>query len=52
MKCKIFIVEDHPIMRWGYASLINRELDLEVCGEASSAANALESILEEKGVVA
>lgn len=46
MKYRIFIVEDHPIMRRGYRTLINGELDLEVCGEAETAAEALEKIPE------
>ena len=41
---KIFVVDDHPIMRRGYASLINREPDLAVCGEAGNAADALTMI--------
>ncbi len=41
---KIFIVDDHPIMRRGLAELINLEKDLVVCGEAESAQTALEFI--------
>jgi DNA-binding NarL/FixJ family response regulator len=41
MKKRIFIVDDHPLMRRGYASLIDREADLMVCGEAGSAQEAL-----------
>jgi DNA-binding NarL/FixJ family response regulator len=44
MKYKIFIVEDHPVMRRGYKALINGEMDLEVCGEAATAAEALQRI--------
>ena len=44
MKYKIFILEDHPIMRRGYRTLINGEMDIEVCGEAETAAEALEKI--------
>lgn len=46
MKSRIFILEDHPIMRRGYRTLINGEMDLEVCGEAETAAEALEKIPE------
>jgi len=42
MVSRIFLVEDHPVMREGYASLLNAEPDLEVCGEASSAEEAFE----------
>ena len=38
---KILIVDDHPIVRHGLAKLINDEPDLEVCGEADSAGDAL-----------
>lgn len=44
MARNIFIVDDHPIMRRGYASLIGREADLTVCGEAGSAQEALAAI--------
>ncbi len=43
-KQKIFLADDHPITRQGIAVLINREPDLEVCGEAASAALALDLI--------
>ncbi|HNS14524.1 MAG TPA: response regulator transcription factor [Syntrophorhabdaceae bacterium] len=39
---KIFIVDDHPIVRKGLAQLINQEPDMVVCGEAENAQNALE----------
>ncbi|OPY69640.1 MAG: Oxygen regulatory protein NreC [Syntrophorhabdus sp. PtaU1.Bin002] len=41
-KHKIFIVDDHPIVRKGLSQLINQEADLSVCGEAASAQSALE----------
>jgi DNA-binding NarL/FixJ family response regulator len=41
-KHKIFIVDDHPIVRKGLTQLINQENDLVVCGEAESANSALE----------
>lgn len=41
-KHKIFIVDDHPIVRKGLTQLINQENDLVVCGEAESAHGALE----------
>jgi DNA-binding NarL/FixJ family response regulator len=43
---RIFIVEDHPVVRGGYLAFIQREKDLEVCGEAASAEEALEQIPE------
>jgi DNA-binding NarL/FixJ family response regulator len=40
----ILIVDDHPMMREGLASLLNAQKDIEVCGEAETAAQALEMI--------
>ncbi|HOE16230.1 MAG TPA: response regulator transcription factor [Syntrophorhabdaceae bacterium] len=39
---KIFIVDDHPIVRKGLAQLINQEPDMVICGEAENAQSALE----------
>lgn len=36
------MVDDHPIMRLGLSQLIQAEDDLEVCGEASTAREALD----------
>ncbi len=44
MPYKLFIVEDHPVIRSAYVRLIQRQPDLEVCGEAGSANQALELI--------
>jgi|SRR4029077_8726988 DNA-binding NarL/FixJ family response regulator len=33
-KHRVFVVDDHPIVRQGLALLINQEADLVVCGEA------------------
>ncbi|MCW5556992.1 MAG: response regulator transcription factor, partial [Verrucomicrobiae bacterium] len=38
------LVDDHPLMRRGQADLLNRESDLEVCGEAGSAREAMAAI--------
>jgi DNA-binding NarL/FixJ family response regulator len=38
------LVDDHPLMRRGQADLLSREPDLEVCGEAGSARDAMEAI--------
>ena len=42
MAHRIFLVEDHPVMREGYVSLLNAEPDLHVCAEASSAEEGFE----------
>jgi len=41
---RILIVDDHPLMREGLNELFAAEPDLEVCGEADSAAGALKAI--------
>ena len=41
MSHKIFIVEDHPVMRQSYALVLEQEADLELCGMAESAEEAL-----------
>jgi len=47
-KHKVFIVDDHPLMREGLARLLNLQPDLHVCGEASSGHQALKSIPVQK----
>lgn len=44
MKSRIFIVEDHPIMRQTYTVLFGSSGEFEVCGTASSAEEALRLI--------
>lgn len=44
MPARIFIVEDHSVMREGYRSLLEREPDLAVCGEAGDGLTALDAI--------
>ncbi len=49
---KIFIVEDHPIMRQQYTAFIEREPTLSICGEAISVAEAIRKIpLSEPDIV-
>ena len=43
-KHRVFVVDDHPIIRQGLALLIDQEPDLEVCGEAEEAETALAAI--------
>lgn len=47
-KLKVFLVDDHPIVRQGLAQMINREPDLTVCGEAQEAASVLQAISTER----
>jgi DNA-binding NarL/FixJ family response regulator len=41
MKHRILLIDDHPIMRHGMAQLIRMEEDLDVCGEAGTAAEGM-----------
>jgi DNA-binding NarL/FixJ family response regulator len=43
-KTRIVIVDDHPLVRERLIELIDRETDLEVCGEAEDRAEAMELI--------
>ena len=45
-RCKVFLIDDHPIVRQGLALFIDREPDLMVCGEADGATSALQAIRE------
>ncbi len=47
-KHRIFIVDDHPIMRQGLGQLINNEPDMELVGEASDARSGLTGVIESK----
>jgi DNA-binding NarL/FixJ family response regulator len=40
----VFLVDDHPLVREHLTALIQREADLEVCGEAADAPTALSLI--------
>ena len=41
---RVFLIDDHPIVRHGIAQLVSAEADLEVCGQADDARTALDSI--------
>jgi DNA-binding NarL/FixJ family response regulator len=43
-KKRILLVDDHPLIREGLTQWINRAGDLEVCGEAESAAQAMSRV--------
>ena len=45
---KIILVDDHPVLRKGLVRLIDAKDEFVVCGEASSAADAMELIRELK----
>jgi DNA-binding NarL/FixJ family response regulator len=48
LRTRILLVDDHAVVRFGIAQLINREPDLLVCGEEEEAGNALSAITKLK----
>jgi DNA-binding NarL/FixJ family response regulator len=46
-KCKVLIVDDHPIIRQGLARMIAQEPDITVCGGADNVADAMEQVRSE-----
>jgi DNA-binding NarL/FixJ family response regulator len=51
-RSKVFVVDDHPLVREGLANLINQQNDLSVCGEAEDSAGALAGIADKEPNVA
>jgi DNA-binding NarL/FixJ family response regulator len=45
---RIFIVDDHPLVRHGLTELIGDEPDLEFCGDAEDAGSALAAIKQQR----
>jgi DNA-binding NarL/FixJ family response regulator len=43
-KHRVFLVDDHPIVRQGLAQLLNSEADLTVCGQGEDAYGSLRAI--------
>ena len=46
-KRRVFIVDDHPLVREGLTNLINSQSDLMVCGEAKDSFEAIDAITKE-----
>lgn len=51
-KSRIFLVDDHPLVREGLTNLINGQDDLAVCGEAEDSAGAMTGLAETRPDVA
>jgi len=51
-KRRVFIVDDHPLVREWLTTLINRQSGLSVCGEAATAAEAMRAVGASKPEVA
>lgn len=44
MKRRVFVIEDHPLMRRSIVEALERESDLTVCGEAADVQEAIAAI--------
>jgi len=51
-KSRVFIVDDHPLVREGLGNLINGQDDLIVCGEAEDSVQAIAGIIQARPDVA
>jgi DNA-binding NarL/FixJ family response regulator len=51
-KSRVFIVDDHPLVREGLTNLINGQADLIVCGEANGSSQAIKRIVKARPDVA
>src|SRR5438309_11572027 len=51
-KRRIFLVDDHPLVREGLTNLINGQDDLVVCGEAKNSAQTIDRIIKTQPDVA
>src|SRR6266567_9031707 len=47
-RARILLVDDHAVVRFGIAQLINRQADLVVCGEEEDASKAMNAIAKLK----
>ncbi len=49
---RVFVVDDHPLVRESLIALIDRQPDLRVCGQAADSASAFSALLREPAEVA
>jgi DNA-binding NarL/FixJ family response regulator len=45
---RVYVIDDHPVLRRGIVELINSESDLDVCGQAGNGTDALNDIEKSK----
>lgn len=51
-KCKVLLVEDHPMFRERLAHLINKDLDMIICGETDNITSAMGMIRDTRPDIA
>jgi DNA-binding NarL/FixJ family response regulator len=44
--CRVFIIDDHPVVRVGIAAIVSREPDMHVCCEAASEKEAIQKLTD------
>jgi DNA-binding NarL/FixJ family response regulator len=49
---RVLIVDDHPVLRRGMATLISNQADFEICGEADNAQSGLQVMREQSPHIA
>jgi DNA-binding NarL/FixJ family response regulator len=52
LRKRVFLVDDHPLVREWLTNLINQQVDLTVCGESETAPQALQAIAAAKPDIA
>jgi DNA-binding NarL/FixJ family response regulator len=52
LRKRVFLVDDHPLVREWLTNLINQQMDLTVCGESETAPQALQAIAAAKPDIA
>jgi DNA-binding NarL/FixJ family response regulator len=48
---RVLLVDDHPIVRYGFAQLLSNEVDIVVCGEAVDARGAVDALATHPDVI-
>src|SRR5438876_11634167 len=51
-KSRVFLIDDHPLVREGLVNLINSQRDLAVCGDAADSAGAMTGMAKTRPDVA
>ena len=47
MRHRLYLIEDHPVMREAYVSLLSGEADFDLCGQSETAEDALAALSDD-----